>query len=530
MAAHSTTGDGAVPPLTRRGPVTRVWAGIDQGTTSTRTNLYDDAGHCVATARRRSHTAHPLPGWDEQDGDALVTAIEETVREAVASVPGAELAGIGLANQGESVIAFNRLTGAPLSKAILWSDRRAGTIVDRVAGTPAAARVEEVTGLRLDPYYSAARIAWALLNLPEVAAASADGTLAIGTLDTFFIHRLAHGAYVTDPSTGSRTQLMSLDDLRFDPECAAAFGIDAALLPEIVDTVFTEPLPTTLGAPLYASATDQLAALAALGAISPGDTKMTYGTGCFIDTNVGAQPCRPGHGLMPTYAWTIPAEPKAWAIEGGVFSAATAVDWFVGLGLAENASHVATLAASCRAAEDFELRMQHPMFLPSFTGIGAPWWRSDAAGVLAGLRASSDRQDLAFAVLDGIAQRVADVVDAVDAELGMPATLRADGGLSVNRTLMQRQADLCGRPIAIADHHDNTAAGAAGLAAIGAGELDLGGLAARARFSCTMEPMLPEEQRVPERARWRAFVDASTSLDPPALIEAARRRTEERDR
>ncbi|MGV0742614.1 FGGY family carbohydrate kinase [Mycolicibacterium sp. XJ870] len=514
-------------PLTRHGRVTRVWAGIDQGTTSTRTNLYDDAGQCVATARRQSITTHPFPGWDEQDGNALVCAIDETVREAMASVPGADLAGIGLANQGESIIAFDRRTGEPLSKAILWSDRRAGAIVEGFATTAAASRVEEITGLRPDPYYSAPKIAWALLNEPAVTAAAAAGTLAIGTLDAFFIFRLAHGVYVTDPSTGSRTQLMALDELQFDDTCAAAFGIDVNVLPKMVDTVFAEGLPTTLGAPLYATATDQLAAMAALGAVAPGDTKMTYGTGCFIDTNVGPNPRRPRHGLMPTYGWTIPGEPKAWAIEGGVFSVATAVDWLVGLGIAERASQVGDLAATSAAASNFDLRMQHPLFLPSFTGIGAPWWRSEAAGVFAGLRASTDRHDMSFAVLDGIAQRVCDVVSAVDAELQTPASLRADGGLSVNKTLMQRQADLCGRPIAIADHHDNTAAGAAGLAAIGAGELDLAGLASRSKFTHTVEPNLPDRYRELERARWIEFLESTSALEPPALTEAAHRRTEE---
>ena len=389
-------------------------------------------------------------------------------------------------------------------------------------------QIEAVTGLRLDPYYSAARIAWALRNLPEVAAAAASGTLAIGTLDAFFVHRLAGGAHLTDPSTASRTQLMALDDLRFDPACAAAFGIDIDLLPTIVDTVLPEPLPTTLGAPLYAIAVDQLAALAALGAINPGDTKITYGTGCFIDTNVGAQPRRPGHGLMPTYGWTVPGEPKAWAIEGGVFSAATAIDWLVSLGLAQDASQVAALASAAVAVSDHDLRMQHPLFLPSFTGIGAPWWRPEAAGVLACLRASTTREDLAFAVVDGIAHRVTDVVDSIDAELGAAATLRADGGLSANKVLMQRQADLCGRPIAIADHHDNTAAGVAGLAAIGAGELDLAGLAARAKFTRIVEPTLGDQQRDLERARWREFVEATPALEPPALIAAATRRSEER--
>jgi glycerol kinase len=495
----------------------RVWAGIDQGTTSTRTNLYDESGRCVASARRLSRTAHPRPGWDEQDGNALLTAIEDTVAEAVASLDGAELIGIGLANQGESIIAFDRRTGTPLSPAILWSDRRASDIVDTMRTTAHAARIEDVTGLRLDPYYSAARIAWTLRNVPAVAAAKAAGTLAIGTLDGFFIHRLSGGAFLTDPSTASRTQLMDLDTLQYDPQVAAAFGIDTDSLPTIVDSVLPEPVPTKLGAPLYANAVDQLAALAALGAIKPGDTKITYGTGCFVETNVGPQSRRPGHGLMPTYGWTVPGEPKAWAVEGGVFSAATAIDWLVSLGLATTAENVGALAGYSAAATDHQLRMENPLFLPSFTGIGAPWWRPEATGVLANLRASTTAPDIAYAVCDGIAHRVADIVDALDAELGRPVTLRADGGLSNNSLLMQRQADLCGRPIAVADHHDNTAAGVAGLAAIGTGDLDLAGLAARVQFSHTVDPLLDANDRTIERARWNAFVTATTALDPPAL-------------
>ena len=216
----------------------QLFAGVDQGTSGTRTLLADEAGHVVASAYRRSETAHPAPGWEEQDGPALLRAIEETVAEASAAVPGAEVAGIGIANQGETVIAFDRRTGEALSPAILWSDRRAADIVAELAGTPSQALLEERTGLPLDPYFSAGKLAWMLRELPQVRRAAEAGRLAMGTLDAYFAFRLTRGeAFITDPSTASRTQLMDLDRLRFDPGCAAAFGLDPALLPAMTSTV-----------------------------------------------------------------------------------------------------------------------------------------------------------------------------------------------------------------------------------------------------------------------------------------------------
>ncbi|GAA0443326.1 glycerol kinase [Acrocarpospora corrugata] len=490
----------------------RVFAGVDQGTTSTFTGLYDEAGRCVASARRRSVTSHPHPGWDEQDGLALLAAIEETVAEALAQVHGAELAGIGIANQGESVIAFDRTTGEPLSPAILWSDRRAASIVEEMAGNVQRGQVEERTGLPLDPYFSAGKIAWMLRNLPAVREAADAGRLAVGTLDGFFVHHFTAGAaFVTDPSTGSRTQLMDLDTLEYDETCLAAYGIDAAMLPRIGDTVFGEPLPIRLGAPLYASSCDQQAALAALGGIDAGDVKVTYGTGCFIQANAGPSPRRPGNGLMPTFAWSM-GQNRAWAIEGGVFTAATAVDWLVSLGLAPDAASVSALAD--------EGDPEHgPTFLPGFSGLGAPWWRPGAAGVLAGLRASTGPADLARAVLEGVANRVADVIDAVDKEQGPPEVLRVDGGLSASATLLRLQADLCGRALLPAVNKDSTAAGVAGFAAMGAGELDLPALAARASFHPPIEPRQDSGWREARRARWRRFVDATRGLDPDELGE-----------
>jgi glycerol kinase len=490
----------------------RLFAGVDQGTSGTRTVLVDEDGRAVASAYRRSATAHPAPGWDEQDGAALVRAIEETVAEASAAVPGASVAGVGIANQGETVIAFDRRTGEALSPAILWSDRRAADIVSELAGTPSQALVEERTGLPLDPYFSAGKIAWMLRTLPQVRRAAEAGRLAVGTLDAYFAFRLTRGAaFITDPSTASRTQLMDLDRLRFDDGCAAAFGIDAALLPAVTTTVLPEPIPTTLGPPLRAISCDQQAALAAIGATRRGDVKVTYGTGCFIEANAGSRAARPRNGLMATFGWALPGGERAWALEGGVFSAATAVDWLVSLGIAEDPAAVSALAAGTADRES------EALFLPSFTGVGAPWWRPGAAGVLACLRASTSAADLARAVLEGIAHRVADVVDAVGREQGLPAELRVDGGLSASEPLLRLQADLCGLPVLPALERETTAAGVAAYAAIGAGCADLATVAARARFAPPVEPRLPRGERSARRARWTAFVGASAALDPDRL-------------
>lgn len=490
-----------------------VFAGIDQGTSGTRCCIYDELGVLIATAYERSHTTHPQAGWDEQDGDALVDAIETTLAEALARAGDAKLAAIGLANQGESVIAFDRVSGQPLSPAILWSDRRGSDLVGQVAESGGQALIEERTGLPLDPYFSASKLAWMYRELDQVRSAAAAGRLAVGTLDSFFAFRLTDGrAFITDPSTASRTQLMNLDTRRFDAECAAVYGLDLDHLPEVVTSVLPAPVPTRLGAPLCASICDQPAALAAIGGVSRDEIKVTHGTGCFIEANVGAEPLRPGHGLIPICVWELSDGQAAYAIEGGVFTAATAVDWLVRLGVAGSAAEVDALAARARA--------DVPFFLPSFTGLGAPWWRPGAAGVVGALRASCGREELAAGILEGIAHRVVDVLEAVEAEQGLPAQIRADGGLAASRVLLQREADLSGRPIVAACDRETTAAGAAAFAAIAMGALDLDGLAARAALAPAVEPSIDASERQTRRDDWRAFVTASAGLDPDRLARA----------
>lgn len=490
-----------------------VFAGIDQGTSGTRSCLYDENGLLVAAAYERSETRHPRPGWDEQDGEALLGAIESTLAQA----GDVKLAAIGLANKGESVIAFDRVSAKPLSPAVLWSDRRGSEMVDELAGTPQQTLLEAKTGLPLDPYFSASKIAWMFRHVAKVREAATTGRLAIGTLDSFFIFRLTVGAaFITDPSTASRTQLMSLESRRFDGECAAAYGLELDLMPEVVPTVLPSQLSTTLGAPLVASICDQPAVLAAIGGTRPGEVKVTHGTGCFIEANVGPEPLRSARGLIPIAAWELSRDSAAYAIEGGVFAAAMAVDWLVRLGVARSAPEVDALAAL--GGRD------RPLFLPALAGLGAPWWRPSAAGVFSGMRASCGREEIAAAVLDGIAQRVVDVLETVGLEQGLPDAVRVDGGLAASQYLLQREADLIGIPVVAALEPEGTAAGAAAFAAIGMDALDMDEMAARARFAVPVEPSISDlDQREHSRWDWRAFVDATRELGPDVLAARSER-------
>jgi glycerol kinase len=484
----------------------RLIAGIDQGTTGTRTNIYDESGALLATAYVPSRTTHPHTGWDEQDPMALLDAIETTLTEALRGVPGGELAAIGLANQGESIVAFDRKTGDPLTPAIIWSDRRAGEEAEAIRGTRAQETLEELTGLPLDSYFPSAKIAWLHRHVDAVRDAASRGRLAVGTLDSFFISRLTEGrVFASDPSTACRTQLANLSTRRFDEACAAAYELTLDGLPDVIPTVLPEGLQTTLGAPLTATVVDQMGALAAIGATELGELKVTYGTGCFIEANAGPTRPAPSPGLLAICAWDFQPEGVAYAVEGGVFTAATAVNWLVSVGVAADVAEVDALAEGRAWSET--------LFLPAFSGLAAPWWRPDATGVLSGLRSSTQREQLVVAVLEGIAHRVADILEAISVSQALPEVVRVDGGLSASRPLLQLQADLLGRPVVPSRERETTAAGAAGLATIGLGTIDLPGLAARAQFGDPVEPSVSNDERLERRERWRGFVEATAGLE-----------------
>src|SRR5215217_6523461 len=352
--------------------------GIDEGTTGVKAVLFDRALRPVREARRDKVNRYPKPGWVEQDGEEVVTAVVDAVAELMADAPG-EVVACGLDHQGESVLAWDAESGRPLSKIVVWQDKRSQDVLERMAAEEEAIR--ERSGLPFDPYFSAAKLAWLLENEDAVQAARAAGTLRMGTVDSFLCDRLGAG-FATDASTASRTQLHTLGTPGFDPWLCERFGIPPEVLPDVrasagaLGTLRHHSWPVEL--PLRGQVVDQQAALAGAGAVKPGRVKATYGTGVFILGHAGDEIPQPAGGLLPTVAWRI-GERTEYAIDGGVFAAGAMLEWLCReLGLAADP---AALGALARTAGD----SAGARVLPALAGIGAPWWRPAARAVLGGL-------------------------------------------------------------------------------------------------------------------------------------------------
>jgi glycerol kinase len=479
--------------------------GIDEGTTGVKAALFDAELNEVAVARRDKVNRHPQPGWVEQDGNEVLTAVVEAVAELLESAPG-EVVACGLDHQGESVLAWDADSGEPLSPIVVWQDKRSQEVLDRLAD-----REEEVkaaSGLPFDPYFSAAKLAWLLEHDEDVKRARDAGTLRMGTVDSFLCDRLGAG-FATDPSTGSRTQLQRIDTAGFDPELCEIFGVPTDVLPEIRDTVgelatLSHPSwPAELA--LCGQTVDQQAALAGSGAVAPGRVKATYGTGVFVLAHVGDQVPEAAGGLLPTIAWSIDGRLE-YALDGGVFAAGAMLEWMCReLGVAENPAALGELA---RTAED----SGGARVLPGLAGLGAPWWRPNARAVLSGIGGGTTRAQVARAALEGIAWRVADIV-AVIREIVDVDSLRVDGGVTNEPLMLELQADAIGATVE-AGAADATVLGAAALAAVGSGAIpSLLDAAELLPVQRRVEPGRDAEWRTAEHERWRELVAATAALD-----------------
>jgi glycerol kinase len=471
--------------------------GIDEGTTAVKAVLYDERLQPLREARRRKVSRHPHPGWVEQDPVEILDSVVDAVAELLADAPG-EVIGCGLDHQGESVLAWDGDTGEPLSPVIVWQDKRQTELLRELDEEAIRAR----SGLPLDPYFSAGKLAWLLRNGVPVTP-----SLRLGNVDAWLTDRLGAG-FVTDASTASRTQLHRLGDAGWDPWLCETFGVPAEHLPPVGDSVGTlgtlqhERWPAEL--PLTARVVDQQAALAGAGCVVPGRVKATYGTGVFVLAHVGDDVPEAAGGLLPTVAWRVGGRTE-YALDGGVFAAGEMLEWMCReLGVAPEPAALGELARQADSADGVRV-------LPGITGVGAPWWRPDARGTIAGLTAGTKRPQVARAALEGIAWRVADVVAAVRESVAVEA-LRVDGGLTNEPALLQLQADAIGVPVeqGVADA---TAAGAAALAAVGAGLLrSVAEIADLVPVSSRVEPRRDSAWREREHEAWRRFVQLAVDL------------------
>ena len=480
--------------------------GIDEGTSAVKAVLYDTELHQVAEARREKALQHPQPGWVEQDAEEVLTAVVDAVGELLAGAD-EEVVACGLDHQGESVLAWDAEDGRPLSPIVTWQDKRSQEALDRLEEQGRADEVRERSGMPLDPYFSAGKLAWLLEHNEEVQRALERGTLRLGTVDSFLCDRLGAG-FATDLSTASRTQLAVPGEPDWDPLLLEAFGVPREPLPELMDTAgdlgaLSHPSwPAEL--PLRARCVDQQAALAGAGCVEPGLVKATYGTGVFVLAHAGDERPVPEGGLLPTVAWRVDGRVE-YALDGGVFTAGALLEWLSrDLGLASDPAALAALAAEVEDSGGVRV-------LPALAGLGAPWWRSSARAVIAGITAGARAGHVARAALEAIAWRVADVVEAVAATTPVE-TLRVDGGLTRDPLLLQLQADATGVPVE-RGAVDATAAGAAALAAVGAGLWpSTRSIAERIPVGERVEPQREDDWRRTEREHWREFVERAAEL------------------
>jgi glycerol kinase len=480
--------------------------GIDEGTTAVKAALFESDLTPLAEARRPVATSHPAAGLVEQDAEEVLAAVVAAVAEVLAAAQGRGVIA-GLAHQGESVLAWDARDGRALTPIVTWQDKRQEPLLAKI--DPAAA--VSVTGLPLDPYFSAGKLAWLQAHDNAVAAARDGGRLRMGTVDAFLSDRLG-GRFATDLSTASRTQLLALGGRDWDEGLLELFGLRAEWLPRVGPTFGAlgglrhESWPVAVS--LCAQLVDQQAALAGSGAIAPGEVKATYGTGVFVLGRTDG-PAR-AEGLLPTVAWAAPGASEEigevdYALDGGVFAAGALLEWMAhDLGLAADVPSLAALAATVSDSAG-------TMLLPALTGLGSPWWQPGARGVIAGLHGGVRPAHLARAGLEAIARRVADVVEAMASQIPI-ASLRVDGGLTNDPTLLQIQADALGLPLAVG-RADTTVLGAALLAGLGAGTFSsLREAVAHLPGERIVSPASDPAARRADRERWRRFVGAAAQL------------------
>jgi glycerol kinase len=486
---------------------------VDQGTTSTRAILFDAAGQGRGTAPLELTQHYPRPGWVEQDPEEIWRSVVSTCREAVAAADG-PIAAIGIANQRETTILWERATGRPIHNAIVWQDRRTAPLCERWRAEGLAETVAQRTGLVIDPYFSASKIRWLLDNLPGLVERARTGEICFGTVDSFLLWRLSGGKrHATDVTNASRTMLFDIRRLAWDADLLEAFGIPAAILPDVLDTAadFGAAAPEWLGTaiPVAGMAGDQQAALIGQACFRPGMIKSTYGTGAFALLNIGREPAGSRHRLLTTIAYRLGGE-TAYALEGSIFVAGAAVKWLRDrLGAITAAAEVGQLAARADPQQRLYL-------VPGFAGLGAPYWAPQARGALLGLTAECGLPEIARATLEAVAYQTRDLVEAMAADAGIAVSaLRVDGGMAVSDWTMQFIADILPAVVECPAALETTAWGAAYVAGLARG-LYAGpeAMIAEWRPERRFAPQMPAIEREERYAGWRRAVAGVLAATP----------------
>ena len=486
---------------------------LDQGTTSSRAIIFDEHGKIYATAQRETQIRTPHSGWVEQDAQEIWSTQIAVVQQAIASAHlfAKDIQAIGVTNQRETTVVWDKRTGIPLAPAIVWQDRRATDWCEQLAKRNLLATIHKKTGLRIDPYFSAGKLVWLLENIQGLRALAEQGHVAFGTIDSWLVWNLTRGAeHVIEASNASRTMLMNLASQQWDEELLELFNIPASVLPTIIssDRYIANTAPGLLGAeiPIAGILGDQQSALFGQSCFEAGTAKNTYGTGCFMLFNTGEQIQYSQNQLLTTLAWQCQQQ-NTFALEGSVFMAGAIVQWLRdGLGIIQHSSDVEKLACQVQDSDGVVL-------VPAFTGLGAPHWDSNARALLCGMSRGTNKAHIARAALESIAFQVSDVLNAMQADISQPLKeLRVDGGASQNDMLMQFQADMLNVPVLRPKMLESTAWGAAAMAGLKMGVFsDVSEIAESWQLDRVFEPKMSEDQRQQHLQQWRTALKRAKS-------------------
>jgi glycerol kinase len=486
---------------------------LDQGTTSSRAIIFDEHGKIYATAQRETQIRTPHSGWVEQDAQEIWSTQIAVVQQAIASAHllAKDIQAIGVTNQRETTVVWDKRTGIPLAPAIVWQDRRAIDWCEQLAKRNLLATIHKKTGLRIDPYFSAGKLVWLLENVDGLRTLAEQGHVAFGTIDSWLVWNLTRGAeHVIEASNASRTMLMNLATQQWDEELLELFNIPVSVLPTIIssDRYIANTAPGLLGAeiPIAGILGDQQSALFGQSCFEAGTAKNTYGTGCFMLFNTGDQIQYSQNQLLTTLAWQC-QEHNTFALEGSVFMAGAIVQWLRdGLGIIHHSSEVEKLACQVQDSDGVVL-------VPAFTGLGAPHWDSNARALLCGMSRGTSKAHIARAALESIAFQVSDVLNAMQADITQPLKeLRVDGGASQNDMLMQFQADMLNVPVLRPKMLESTAWGAAAMAGLKMGVFsNVSEIAESWQLDRIFEPKMSEDQRQQHLQQWKTALKRAKS-------------------